>query len=63
MDKILELAKKIKECYGDNAPVYVHDTIDKLCDKGIAKSCFADYGVLTAILDVLDTFEKLVANA
>lgn len=60
MEKILELASKIKSYYGDNAKVYVHDTIDKLCEKGIAKSCFADYGVLADVISVLDEFEKMV---
>lgn len=60
MDKILELANKIKDCYGVNGAIYVHDTIDKLCEKGIAKSCFVDYGVLADIIGVLDEFEKLV---
>lgn len=65
MDKILELAKKIKSCYGDNAYVYVKDTIDKLCDKGIsksciAKSCFANYGLLVDIINVLTEFEKII---
>ena len=63
MDKILELAKKIKNYYGDNATVYVKDTINKLCEKGIAKSCFADYAVLVDVITVLETFEKMVANA
>ena len=63
MDKILELAKKIKSCYGDNAVVYVTGTINKLCDKGIAKSCFEDYTVLVDVITVLDTFRIMVANA
>ena len=63
MDRIFEMVKSIKEKYGDNAIIYVKDTVEKLCEKGIAKSCFDDYGLLANVVEVLTIFENLVANA
>ena len=38
----------------------VHDTIDELCKRGIAKGCFQDYGLLIAILDLLTALEEAI---
>lgn len=35
----------------------VKDTIDELCNKGIAKGCYQDYGLLIALMDILCTIE------
>lgn len=35
----------------------VHDMIDELCAKGIAKGCYQDYGLLIAFLEVLTAIE------
>lgn len=58
MDEILELAKELKNAYGNDAGSIIDGTIDRLCDKGIAKSCFQDYNVLFDILSVFDLFKK-----
>lgn len=35
----------------------VHDMIDELCAKGIAKGCYQDYELLIAFLEVLTAIE------
>lgn len=35
----------------------VHDMIDELCAKGIAKGCYQDYGLLIAFLDIITAIE------
>lgn len=35
----------------------VHDMIDELCSKGIAKGCYQDYGLLIAFLDIITAIE------
>lgn len=36
----------------------VKDTIDELCNKGVAKGCYQDYGLLIALLDIICTIEE-----
>ena len=35
----------------------VHDMLDELCAKGVAKGCYQDYGLLIAFLEVLTAIE------
>ena len=35
----------------------VHDMLDELCAKGVAKGCYQDYGLLIDFLEVLAAIE------
>ena len=57
-----EKIKQILANYTNKDAKLVHDTIDQLCAKGIANSCFQDTGVLVDVLSVLTAFESAVAS-
>ena len=57
-----EKIKHILANYTKKDAKLVHDTIDHLCAKGIANSCFQDTGVLVDVLSVLTAFESEVAS-
>lgn len=58
MLKTTEKVNEIIKNYSKDDASLVHDTIDMLCSKGIAKGSFQDMGVLVDIVEILSAFEK-----
>ena len=57
-----EKFKKIVDKYNPSDAQEVHDAIDMLCKKGVPNGCFQNYALLADILEVLESFERAVAE-
>lgn len=60
MNEAIEKIKEIASKYTKEDYELIKDTVQKICDKGIGKSCFQDFDVVVDVVEVLTAFETLV---
>lgn len=58
---INEIEKILSEYTPSDHPLF-KDTVDKLCQNGIARSAFQDYDVLCDVLAILTICETIIKN-
>lgn len=66
MENTCKQFDKICEILANYAPEdhkIFHETVDKLCGKGIANGCFQNYGVLSDVLNILNECEIIIKNS
>ena len=59
------LKNKIEELlshYAKEDGKIVHDTIDELCKRGVAKGCYKDYECLVDLVLLLSSFEEEISK-